>query len=1058
MIPNEEVRAQKGENMLALSGAMIDLHTAYAWPCRFIVFGDDKILINRTLLGCLIIVFGSTSAHGYAADRAISQYQHTAWGAKEDAPQGIRSLAQTSDGYLWIGTTAGLYKFDGVHFQQFEAQSKDTLPTGAVTALFALGNGDLWIGFQSGAMSLLHKGLLSNYLLHDGGSERVMGFVQDPEGTMWAGTRGGLLRLEYGKWTAIGATWGYPASPVFTLFLDSHGTLWVGTRDTILSLRVATSHFQTTGLTLDGPAKIAEAPNGKLWVAETQRSVRPIPLGNTLLPRDETEIQVGSQAILFDRDGALWVTTVGDGLRRAANVELLKGKIGEFSRDVDSFDVTSGLTDNVSVPIVQDREGNIWVGTNSGLDRFTKTHLVPVILPINPYMSILAPGNNGHVQVCDENTLYSLDGIIAQTRHTSMGYCESSYHENDGGTWWVGEYGIYRDQDGNLKKYPAHPEAGQHAHSEMQITEDGTQTLWAAIRQFGFYRLIDKTWLHVEAPAEISKLQPRAAFTDSTNTMWFGYSSGAVVKVVNGDVQLLGNAQIGSIGEIQGRKKHIWLGGEKGLVYVDGTELVRMPPAGSSAFLAVSGVEETPSGDLWLAEHLGVVHIPASEVRQFIANHTYRVKYEVLDVHDGLPGTFLGAHMGQTSRATHSSDGRLWFLASKGLAWIDPANISRNLITPPVAIQTVMAGNRKYSASTKVNLPAGTTNLQISYTALSLADPERVRFRYMLESVDLDWQDAGTRREAFYTNLRPRQYRFRVIACNNDGVWNEAGATLKFSIAPLFYQTNVFYILCALGALALLWQLYRIRSRQLLQRVHRELSTRLDERGQIARELHDTLLQSTQGLIFLFQSFAVRLGHPNPMRAEMEQALDRADQLLNEARDRVNNLRSTGLESDYLNGLIREGQELFSGTEVVFTAITKGRSRPLSPTVADDLYCIGREALANAAAHAHAANVQVCISFDETHFCLLVRDNGIGFLLPDLPSAVARRHFGLQGIDERARRIGATLNVMSNKNEGAVIEVCVPATIAYGKSNESGWWRRAFRRAANVVGQIGKSP
>ena len=381
--------------------------------------------------------------------------------------------------------------------------------------------------------------------------------------------------------------------------------------------------------------------------------------------------------------------------------------------------------------------------------------------------------------------------------------------------------------------------------------------------------------------------------------------------------------------------------------------------------------------------------------------------------------------------AREAGDGKVWFITSESVYWIDPKKVQRNSLKPPVIITSVRASGKNYLAGADVSFPAGTPNFEVDYTALSLSMPSRVQFKYKLEGVDPDWQDAGTRRQAFYTNISPGQRAFHVLAANEDGIRNDVSASITLTTLPMFYQTRWFYTLCGLLVLLVLWQLYRIRLHQLTKQVQGRLSVRLEERERIARELHDTLLQSTQGLILLFQGFAGRLKRTDPMRGEMESALDQADELLNEARDRVVDLRTTALESDVAPAIARAGEELFAGSAVAFGIIVTGAPRRLFSSVADDVYRIAREALTNAARHSQASVVEVEIAYDIADFRLRVRDNGKG-LEPSVQSAGRRpRHFGLQGMRERAQKMGGIFNLWTKDRAGIEIELIVPTGVAY---------------------------
>ena len=322
----------------------------------------------RICLATLICLIACVCGSAQDWERTIAQFQHTAWGTKEGAPDQIYALAQTEDGYLWMGTGEGLYRFDGLTFERYEARSGGPLQT-KPHSLWSNGRGELWIGARS-VVTTLKDGNLRIYRAQDGVPEGVVrGFAEDREGPIWVASLGRLARLEGDRWEKVGEGWNFPGHSAQAIFLDRQGTLWVATENTLVFLPSGAKAFQPTGINVGQVFQIGQARNGKLWMAETSRSVRPIPVGSGLLPPDETEIRVGSAGILFDRDGALWATTMGDGLRRAPRPELLSGKIGRFSKAVESFTAKDGLTDDVARPILQDREGSIWVGTHSGLDR-----------------------------------------------------------------------------------------------------------------------------------------------------------------------------------------------------------------------------------------------------------------------------------------------------------------------------------------------------------------------------------------------------------------------------------------------------------------------------------------------------------------------------------------------------------------------------------------------------------------------------------------------------------------------------------------------------------------
>ncbi len=769
--------------------------------------------VVRTLEACLVLALACSCAAALDSDLTIAQFAHTAWGPKDGAPSVVTALAQSVDGYLWLGSPEGLYRFDGVVFERYQPQSGGPFPVRTVGSLLALPNGDLWIGFQSGGVSLLRNGNATNYTVRDGVPEGgISGFVQDREGTIWAATDSGLAGLEGNRWQEVGKDWNFPGKSAHAIFQDRHGTLWVASEDTLVFLPPGTRRFQPTGIRVGQVTHFAQAASGKLWMAETSRSVRPIPLSDKRPPPDETEVQVGCQGILFDNDGALWITSLGDGLRRSPAPELLRGRIKEFSTAVESFTARNGLSDDYVRAILQDREGNIWVGTNNGLDRFRKTNLVPVILPFKLDQPVWVAGDAGDVLGHDLLGYgVRIHGGRANRDHPIPSQARSAYRDPSGAIWWLYLDAIYRYDAGNYTRVaypPSFPKP--YLGTPPQATEDGSGSLWLSAEREGVFYRKTGVWHRLETASEFAKLTPGTAFTDWMGRTWFGYERGTIILVKDENIQRVFPAEVsplGSVSAIEGRGRHIWVGGELGLAFFDGNRFRRIVPADAETFGWVIGVEETSNGSLWLAKTRGVIEIAATEIQKVLGDPSYRVRYRIFDSFDGLPGIL--------TRAIQGTDGKLWFSATGGIVWVDPANISTNALPPPVLIRSVRANGRQAGSLANLVLPPRTTDLQIGYTALSLSVPERVRFRYRLEEVDKDWQDAGTRREAFYTRLGPGEYHFRVKACNNDGVWNETGASLSFNIAPAWYQTIWFRGLYVLAFFTLLWAGYQMRVHQL---------------------------------------------------------------------------------------------------------------------------------------------------------------------------------------------------------------------------------------------------
>jgi signal transduction histidine kinase len=416
------------------------------------------------------------------------------------------------------------------------------------------------------------------------------------------------------------------------------------------------------------------------------------------------------------------------------------------------------------------------------------------------------------------------------------------------------------------------------------------------------------------------------------------------------------------------------------------------------------------------------------------------IQFTVLDSSDGVGSSAI---FGSSSpNVGKSLDGKLWFTTLDGFSVLDPRHLLYNKLPPPMHIEQITADRKSYAATPEgnrpVRLPPLVRDLQIDYTALSFVAPEKVLFRYKLEGWDRDWQDAGNRRQAFYNNLSPGNYRFRVIACNNSGVWNEAGTFLDFSVAPAYYQSNWFRVSCVAAFMLLLWALYQLRLRQIARQFQVRLEERIGERTRIARELHDTLLQGFQGLMFRLQAVRYLLPErPAEAGQALDTALDRGGQVIAEGRDAVQNLRSsTVVDNDLVHGLTILAEELAapkgSAASPTFRLLVEGPPRDLDPIHRDDIYRIAREALVNAFHHARAQKIEAEITYGDPQFRLRIRDDGTG-----IDSSVRDRdkssgHWGLIGMRERAKTIGGRLEVWSQEGAGTEVDLTIPSSIAYG--------------------------
>jgi signal transduction histidine kinase len=353
------------------------------------------------------------------------------------------------------------------------------------------------------------------------------------------------------------------------------------------------------------------------------------------------------------------------------------------------------------------------------------------------------------------------------------------------------------------------------------------------------------------------------------------------------------------------------------------------------------------------------------------------------------------------------------------------------MVVPPVHVERLIADGAVVDATQPVQLRPLTRELEVDYTALSLAEPRKVRFRYRLEGFDSDWRDAGTRRQAFYTNLRPHAYRFRVLACNNDGVWNESGATLDFDLLPAFYQTRWFSLLCALVLIILAWGAYRLRVWQVTTHLRDLFEERLKERTRIAQELHDNLIQDVMGISLQIEVTDELLPANFPAKQSLSRALGLSKSALDAGRRALNDLRTASLNAaDLVKSFSQLASEFKRDAETKIDVIVEGRERPLNAITGYDVLQVGRQAITNALQHAHARKIHVLLSYGEQQLRIRVQDNGRG-ISEETRNLGRPGHYGIAGMHERAERLGGTISIRSRVGEGTEIDLSVPGHLVY---------------------------
>jgi signal transduction histidine kinase/ligand-binding sensor domain-containing protein len=984
-------------------------------------------------------------AWALSPDLRIRQLYHTAWTAKDGAPTGVEFLAQTSDGYLWLAAAAGLFRFDGVRFEHIDSVGAQRLPSSSIVTLFAPRSGGLWVGYRFGGASFIKDGRITSYREREGlPISSVTRFAQDAAGVVWATTSGGLRRFDGSLWEDVREALNLPSEYVKSpLYVARDGSLWVVSGHAVMVLRPRASVFAATSIqTSEGEVDFVEAPDGTLWLTDENLGARAlyVPSGASNTRQDWIALRNARREALWgkliDRDGVLWMASPA-GIHRLADAAHLLDPQFDPGAARDGFSEADGLTAQYAATFLEDREGDVWIGTAAGVDRFRQPRLTRLELPRAANGFAIAAGDGGSLLV----GIDASDGIFRVTAPSTAELVQgpqnitAAYRAPDD-TVWFGGRGMLWHSDAERSglhwtavKVPAGSAEADY-YPIQAITTDRSGGLWVSVTRGGVSRLADGKWTRF-GPVAMSLA------TGEDGRVWLGHigSRIQIVEPVTGLVREFSVAEgldLGNVMAMLPLEQTAWVGGELGLARFDGQRFYAVTRRGGRQLPSVSGIVATSAGDLWLCTSEGAVRIAADEVQRLSADPRHEVRYELFDHLDGMPGTPNSIRPLPSIAA--GTDGRLWFATTNGIVWLDPQQLRRNAIQPNVEVQSIVADGKGYSPGAGLRLPIKPRNVQIGYTALSLSIPERVRFRYQLGAGE-PWQDAGSRRTAYFTNLGPGDYTFRVTAANNDGVWNEAGASVAFTIPPAFYQTRWFLALCALACLLVLTILYRVRVRQIAAQVRDRLEARLAERERIARELHDTLLQGMQGLIWRFQAASDRIPPDEPARQLMEQSLDRADKLLGESRDKVKDLRHAASDvADLAQALATEGEQFAQLHSAKFRASVQGMRRDLHPIVREEGFMIGREAMANAFMHAGATDIEVEVTYGEGALHVRIRDDGRGIDATVLDAGGKPGHFGLIGMRERAKKLGAHLEVWSKPGAGTEIDLRVPANVAYRRS------------------------
>ena len=995
----------------------------------------------------------------------VSQYAHTAWTARDGALLGlVFAMAQTPDGYLWVAGSYGLFRFDGLRFVRWQPPAGSSLPANPY-ALMVSRDGTLWIGTFNGLASWNGVQLTRYPQMANG---FVTSLLQDREGTVWAGVladRGRLCAIRTGQAECFepeGSSGGF-GQFVWSLAEDGEGTLWAGADSGLWRWKPGTpQRFETPGMrvgdlstTTDGQilfgirgAGIKRLAGDRIVPYPMRSAARPGPL---LADRE-----IKSNKLLRDRDGGLWIGTEGLGI-----LHLQDGK-------ADAFSQANGLSGNIACSLFEDREGNIWFGSDKGVDRFRKLGVTTFStlqgLPDEGTKSVLAT-RDGSVWVATNDGLarWKEDGpTVYKEREGLPGAgVQSLYEAPDGRLWVSTSRGLAYFANERFVAVGGVP--GKEIYS---ITGDAEGNLWLSSNE-GLARLHEGRLVENLPWSALGRWQQAKVIIADRGGLWLAFwQDGGVLYLKDGKVQATYTAAQGlGAGHVAGLRLDeqgaVWAATEDGgLSRIKEGRVTSLTVDNGLPCNTVHWSIPDDEGSLWMNTACGLVRVLHDDLSAWVDDPRHKVAAKLLDASDGVPlRAFSSAYFNPP--VAKGADGKLWFVSGADVQVVDPARLPFNPLPPPVHIETLVADHKAYAVHDGLRLPPLVRDMTIEFTALSLVDLKTTRFRYRLEGHDTDWQDAVDRRQATYTNLPPGDYRFRVKASNNSGVWNEDGAVLEFSIRPAFYQTTWFRLAGAVLLAGLAWSGFQLWLRMRLRRLQRQfdatLEARVAERTRIARELHDTLLQRFHGLLLQFQAaFNLLPDRPRESKQVLAGAIDRAAEAITEGRDTVQGLRSPALETNDLADALRAlAEDLANENGHAASAQVEvlGTPQTLHPLVRDETFRIAGEALRNAFRHAEAKHIKVEIRYEERQLRVLVRDDGLGIDPEVLDEGGKKGHFGLSGMRERADLAGGKLVIRSTPGTGTEVEFIASGNSAYSRPLPARSWLFPRKFAPGAIGE-----
>jgi ligand-binding sensor domain-containing protein/signal transduction histidine kinase len=950
---------------------------------------------------------------------APTGFTRKVWQTQNGLPeQTVQAFAQTPDHYLWIGTTGGLLRFDGARLTIFDDENTPELKENSVFSLMVSRDGTLWIGTEGGGLLRYAQGKFQAYGVRDGLSDGfVRALFQDRAGTIWVGTDNGLLRFAAGRFVRVDGTGGWPALAVHAIAQDHLGGMWVGGSRLVRFDGHTVREYRLPGVSSQNRVKsILETSDGTVWVGTVSGLHR---LRRGAQSFERVPGFAGTVRVLRQTsDGSLWIGMIGEGLRTL------------HGRDSLTMTAADTLPSNTVLNIFEDDERNIWIGTQAGMVRLTRTpvRIVPLPQNVDSDFGTIYADSDGSIWVVSTDVFRMSGGIIRPYRFAALGNVSvRNVFRDRAGALWIGTDGdgIVRMDGGKLLWLTTRNGLVnnfirailQSRDGSMWIATDEGVSHWS-VRGFTNYRMRDG----------LSYFSTRALLEDRDGDLWIGTDRGlnrihAGAFVHDAATEGLSQSKVWTI--LEDGEGGLWFGTRSdGLYRWKQGRLAHLTTDQGLASNSIYQLIEDAQQNVWISGPNGISLLKLEELNAAADHPGHRLRLTFFDISNEISAAQI--YGGRQPSGCVDAQGNVWFPTNRGPVHI-LSNFVQHFAAPPVVINDVLVNGRPVGADRPVVLNPGNSRLEVAFAPILLRAQDDVRFRYRLVGFDANWIDSASHRVATYTNLPPGNYTFQVAAFEGDNPQGISQASLAIVQRPLFYRRPWFVALCVLLLAALILGIYRIR----LWQIRMRFEAVLDERGRLAREMHDTVIQGCASVSALIEALASLLKREDPLTQNLiEHARMQLRTTIDEAREAVWNLRrNKAAENSFATALEGMAEQIAGEFGIPVTCELTGKPFVLNQFATHELLMMVREALYNAAHHAKPGRIEIRASFARDDLTLEVRDDGSGFD-PSALRAHRDHHYGLMGMRERVQSVGGRFNLVSAAGKGTEVQIQIPRKIS----------------------------